>query len=187
MKALINIDYTNDFVAEDGALTCGVPGREIEERLTAITSEFIENGDYVVFAIDKHEEKDAYHPETKLYPPHNIDGTEGRALYGKLSDAYESAKHELNVYYMDKTRYSAFAGTDLLQRLNERGIKEIHAVGVATDICVFHTLVDAYNYGFNIVVHSDAVASFNQEGHAYALHHFKSALGAEITEGGAER
>ena len=29
-KALINIDYTVDFVADAGALTCGVPGQEIE-------------------------------------------------------------------------------------------------------------------------------------------------------------
>lgn len=27
MKALIVIDYTNDFVATDGALTCGEPGQ----------------------------------------------------------------------------------------------------------------------------------------------------------------
>jgi nicotinamidase-related amidase len=187
MKALINIDYTNDFVAENGALTCGEPGQEIEERLTAITSSFIEAGDYVVFAIDKHEVEDAFHPETKLYPPHNIAGTNGRALYGKLAAVYDCAKQKANVYYMDKTRYSAFAGTDLLQRLNERGIKEIHVVGVATDICVLHTLVDAYNYGFRMVVHTDAVASFHQEGHAYALHHFKNVLGAEITEGGVSK
>ena len=30
-KALINIDYTVDFVADAGALTCGEPGQAIEE------------------------------------------------------------------------------------------------------------------------------------------------------------
>lgn len=30
-RALINIDYTNDFVAEDGVLTCGRPGQVIEK------------------------------------------------------------------------------------------------------------------------------------------------------------
>lgn len=54
-RALINIDYTYDFVAEDGALTCGKPGQDIEQHLVAITKQYIENGDYVVFAIDKHE------------------------------------------------------------------------------------------------------------------------------------
>ena len=46
---------------------------------------------------------------------------------------------------MDKTRYSAFAGTDLEMKLRERGIEEVHLVGVCTDICVLHTAVDAYN------------------------------------------
>ena len=31
-RALINIDYTYDFVAEKGALTCGKPGQEIEKN-----------------------------------------------------------------------------------------------------------------------------------------------------------
>ena len=54
---------------------------------------------------------------------------------------------------MDKTRYSAFAGTDLEMKLRERGIEEVHLVGVCTDICVLHTAVDAYNKGFKIVVY----------------------------------
>ncbi len=33
MKALLVIDYTVDFVADDGALTCGEPGQAIEGLL----------------------------------------------------------------------------------------------------------------------------------------------------------
>ena len=179
-RALINIDYTYDFVAEDGALTCGQPGQEIESHLVEITKQYIGAGDYVVFAIDKHEENDAYHPETKLFPPHNIEGTKGRALYGELQHVYEQHKDKENVYYVDKIRYSAFAGTDLEMKLRERGIQEVHLVGVCTDICVLHTAIDAYNKGFHIVVHENAVASFNKEGHAFALEHVKSCLSAEI-------
>lgn len=43
-RALINIDYTYDFVAEKGALTCGKPGQEIEKELVHITKRYIENG-----------------------------------------------------------------------------------------------------------------------------------------------
>ena len=32
-KALLVIDYTMDFVAEDGALTCGQPGIDLENIL----------------------------------------------------------------------------------------------------------------------------------------------------------
>ena len=56
----------------------------------------------------------------------------------------------------------------------------MHLVGVCTDICVLHTAVDAYNKGFKVVVYKDAVASFNQQGHEWALGHFKDSIGAEI-------
>jgi nicotinamidase-related amidase len=179
-KALINVDYTYDFVADDGALTCGKPGQAIEEEITAITKQFIDNGDYVVFAIDVHEEGDPLHPETKLFPPHNLRGTPGRELYGKLKELYDKHKQDDHVDWMDKTRYSAFAGTDLELKLRARGITELHIVGVCTDICVLHTAVDAYNRGYQIVIHEKAVASFDQQGHEWALRHFKGSLGASV-------
>lgn len=177
-KALINVDYTIDFVT--GALPCGEPAIAIEEEIAALTETFIKNGDFVVLAIDLHKENDELHPESKLFPPHNIEGTEGRHLYGKLNDVYRSFSYDQNMYWMDKTRYSAFAGTDLEMKLRERGITEVHLVGVCTDICVLHTAVDAYNKGFHIVIHSKAVASFNEAGHVWALEHFKHTLGAVV-------
>ncbi|HCF31275.1 MAG TPA: isochorismatase, partial [Bacillus sp. (in: Bacteria)] len=36
-RALINIDYTYDFVAEKGALTCGKPGQEIEKEIVYLS------------------------------------------------------------------------------------------------------------------------------------------------------
>lgn len=179
-KALINIDYTVDFVAQDGALTCGQPGQNIEDKIVQITEEYISNGDLVVFAIDTHKKDDKWHPEAKLFPPHNIEGKSGRDLFGNLKDVYENNKTKENVYWMDKTRYSAFAGTDLEIKLRERHITEVHLVGVCTDICVLHTAVDAYNKGFKVVIYKDAVASFNQAGHEWALGHFEGSMGAEI-------
>lgn len=177
-KALIVIDYTCDFVADDGKLTCGKPAQEIEERITELVEEFTEIGEFVVMAVDAHQPDDPHHPETSLFPPHNIIGSEGRTLFGKLDSIYR--KNEDKIYWMDKTRYSAFAGTDLDIRLRSMGIHEIHLTGVCTDICVLHTAVDAYNKGYRIVIHEDAVQSFDAQGHEWALRHFKSTLGAEI-------
>lgn len=179
-RALINVDYTYDFVADDGKLTCGAPGQAIEDKIVAITQEFIEAGDFVTFGIDAHIEGDKLHPETKLFPPHNIVGTAGMELYGGLKELYEKHKDAPNVFYFEKTRYSAFAGTNLELKLRERDIKEVHIVGVCTDICVLHTAVDAYNKGFDIVIHKDAVASFNPVGHEWALEHFEKTLGAKV-------
>ncbi|MBQ9959148.1 MAG: cysteine hydrolase [Oscillospiraceae bacterium] len=179
-KALLVIDYTNDFVADNGSLTCGKAGQAIEARITALAKEYAEAGEYVVFAVDLHYAGDTLHPENKLFPPHNIAGTEGRALYGSLGALYEQIKDLPNVLWMDKTRYSCFAGTPLQQLLTERGIREVALCGVCTDICVLHTAVEAYNLGYGITVHGDAVASFSPEGHSWALGHFSGSLGAAV-------
>lgn len=179
-KALLNIDYTHDFVADDGKLSCGAPGQALEGGIVALTQSFIQAGDDVFFAIDAHLEDDPYHPETRLFPPHNIIGTPGRELYGELAAVYDQHRHSPHVHYFDKTRYSAFVGTPLETRLRERGITELHLVGVCTDICILHTAIDAYNKGFEIVVHRQGVASFNQQGHDFALGHVESILGGKV-------
>lgn len=180
MRALISIDYTNDFVADDGALTTGEAGQSIETALVNVTKEFLEQKEYVVFAIDRHEDGDLYHPETKLFPPHNLENTAGRRLYGKLADVYEAYRHQDQCYWLDKRRYSAFCGTDLDVRLRERKVQDLYLTGVCTDICVLHTAVDAYNLGYRLFIVKNAVASFDPTGHEWALKHFQNTLGAQI-------
>ncbi|SDN61366.1 Nicotinamidase-related amidase [Paenibacillus sp. yr247] len=176
MRALIVIDYTVDFVV--GKLPCGQQALDIEERITELAESFEAAGDWVVMAVDLHDQEDRFHPEYRLFPLHNIRGTEGRSLYGKLDGVYK--QHQDRMYWMDKTRYSAFCGTNLELQLRARGIQELHLVGVCTDICILHTAVDAYNKGFSLVVHTDAVASFNPLGHDWALGHFQNTLGATL-------
>ncbi|MDK6804212.1 isochorismatase family cysteine hydrolase [Aerococcus sp. UMB7834] len=181
-EALINIDYTNDFVADDGSLTCGQPGQAIEDKICDLTERFIQDQEFVVFAIDSHQKDDPYHPESRLFPSHNIQGSQGQELYGRLAGIYQGAKDQAHVYYMEKTRYSAFAGTNLDMKLRERHIQTLHLVGVCTDICILHTAVDAYNLGYQLVIHPTAVASFNQAGHDWALTHFETCLDAKIVD-----
>ena len=88
MKALISIDYTVDFVADDGKLTAGAPAQAISEAIAQVTQLAFDQGAYVFFAIDGHDVNDPFHPESKLFPPHNIVGTIGRDLYGPLADFY---------------------------------------------------------------------------------------------------
>ncbi len=177
-KALLVIDYTHDFVAEDGALTCGEPGIALEPYITELTKTFLNEGHFVAMPVDVHDVDDLYHPETKQFPPHNIRGTAGRNLYGSLQRLYE--EYKADIHWMDKTRFSAFAGTDLELLLRARGITELHLVGVCTDICILHTSVDAYNRGFKLYIHEKGVASFDSAGHAWALRHFENTLGATV-------
>lgn len=179
-KALISIDYTYDFVADDGKLTVGKSAQAIEEAITRVTKEAYEAGNYIFFAIDGHDEGDDFHPETKLFPPHNIKGTSGRDLYGQLADLYTEIKEDSKVFWLDKRHYSAFSGTDLDIRLRERRVTTVVLTGVLTDICVLHTAIYAYNLGYNVEISAEAVASLTEENHQFALNHFKNVLGARI-------
>ena len=156
-KALISIDYTVDFVADDGKLTAGAPAQAISETIAQVTQLAFDQGAYVFFAIDAHDVEDPFHPESKLFPPHNIIGTSGRDLYGPLADFYREHKADPRVFWMDKRHYSAFSGTDLDIRLRERCEDTVILTGVLTDICVLHTAVDAYNLGYQIEVVEPAV------------------------------
>ncbi|MGT2637607.1 cysteine hydrolase family protein [Streptococcus ratti] len=181
-KALISIDYTYDFVADDGKLTAGKPAQAISEGIAQVTQAAYDKGDYIFFAIDGHDEGDVFHPETKLFPPHNIKGTSGRDLYGSLADFYQEHKNDSRVFWLDKRHYSAFSGTDLDIRLRERRVDTVVLTGVLTDICVLHTAVDAYNLGYQIEVVKSAVASLSPENHQFALNHLQNVLGATIIE-----
>lgn len=181
-KALLNIDYTNDFVASDGTLTCGEAGQALHDYIVSLTQKFDQDKEYIVFCIDSHYPDDVHHPESSLFPPHNLVGTTGHDLYGDLEDLYQSICGSEHVEYIEKTRYSAFVGTPLELKLRERDIEELHLVGVCTDICILHTAIDAYNKGFRVCIHQRGVASFNEVGHTWALSHFKDTLGFTIIE-----
>lgn len=51
-KALISIDYTEDFVADSGKLTAGAPAQAISDAISKVTRLAFERGDYIFFTID---------------------------------------------------------------------------------------------------------------------------------------
>lgn len=48
-KALISIDYTVDFVADDGKLTAGAPAQAISKTIAQVTKTAFDLGDYIFF------------------------------------------------------------------------------------------------------------------------------------------
>ena len=61
-EALLIIDYTNDFVADEGALTCGKAGQLIAPQIIALADEFLQQDGWVYFPTDVHTPHDPYHP-----------------------------------------------------------------------------------------------------------------------------
>jgi nicotinamidase-related amidase len=63
-------------------------------------------------------------------------------------------------FIIRKRRYSGFFGTDLDLTLRELGITTLVAIGCDTNICVLHTLADAFYLGYETVLVEDATFTF---------------------------
>lgn len=79
-EALLIIDYTNDFVSDKGSLTCGKPAQELENEIVNLADSFLKQNKWVIIPTDLHFPGNKYHPETKLFPPHNLPNTWGSAI-----------------------------------------------------------------------------------------------------------
>ncbi|MCB8599839.1 isochorismatase family protein, partial [Blautia sp. DFI.9.9] len=55
-EALLIIDYTNDFVADDGALTCGQAAQALDEHITQLADDFLKAGKWVYLPTDVHQQ-----------------------------------------------------------------------------------------------------------------------------------
>jgi len=81
------------------------------------------------------------------WPEHCVQGTPGAEFHPKLRlppDVVVVSKgHE-----PDRDAYSAFDGTGLTSLLQERGIRRVFVGGLAQDVCVRATVLDALRGGF---------------------------------------
>lgn len=66
---------------------------------------------------------------------------------------------------IDKTRYSAFAGSQLRAHLIDRNVDTLIITGSETDVCVLATVLDAVDLGYHVIVVRDAICSSSDAGH----------------------
>lgn len=65
----------------------------------------------------------------------------------------------------DKFVYSAFADGRLPAWFADRGVSTLLISGAETDVCVLATILAAVDYGYRVVLVTDAVCSSSDEGH----------------------
>lgn len=172
MNALVIIDVQNDFMP-GGAL--GVPeGDGIIPVINSIQDCFDlviatqdwHPPDHVSFASNHHgkavfEKADLDGVNQTLWPDHCVQGTEGAGFHPELET------HRLAAIFRKGMNpgvdsYSAFydnnhlVSTGLAGYLREKGVTRVYFCGLASDICVYHTIKDALAEGFSAVFIEDA-------------------------------
>lgn len=159
-RALIVVDYQNDFTPPEGALA--VPhGDEIAGRINELgrSGEF----EFVVATRDWHPpDHGSFAEQGGTWPVHCVRGSRGAQLHPDLdADMVDLIVDKGQA--PDREGYSGFEATGLEEVLRERGIDEVTVVGLATDYCVKHTALDAARAGFAVRVDTSATRGVDVE------------------------
>lgn len=92
---------------------------------------------------------------------------------GALARLLAPGPHDLTVL---KPRHSAFFATPLDMLLRDMGVHNLVVTGLATDMCVHFTAVDAFMRGYRLWVPSDCVAAETPAAQQAALQHMEHTL-----------
>ena len=182
--ALIVVDVQNDFLPH-GALAVA-HGDEVVAPLNRYLEAFARAGLPIFATRDWHPPN---HCSFKAYggpwPPHCIAGTPGAAFASNLQ-LPPQAQVLSKATTQEKDAYSGFGGTELRERLAAAGVRRVFVGGLATDVCVLNTVLDARKYGFEVVLIEDAVRAVEAKpgDGARALEQMKQA-GARLQPAGA--
>jgi len=168
--ALLVTDMLNDFLDPKGTLYVGAAGREIIPFVAAKIAETRRQGGAVIFVCDAHAPDDR---EFQYFAPHALQGSWGSEIIPEL--LRQPGDHRV-----DKTRYSAFAGTRLDEVLQQEQVDRVAVVGVCTSICVLETVKELFDRDFPTVVYRGGVADFDPEAHAFALKQIEGIFGARV-------
>lgn len=112
------------------------------------------------------------------WPPHCVQETPGAAFHDELrlpDDAMIVSKGE----HPDFDQYSAFDRTDLAAILRRRGVKRLWIGGLAEDVCVRATVLDARREGFETHLLVDATRPVDPAQGRAVLNEMRDA-GAEL-------
>ena len=156
MEALLIVDFQNDFTP-GGALE--VPdGDAIAGRLNELAAD--PRFELVVATRDWHPPAPRLVPRARAGPGRC---TACRAPRGpSCTPTLDRSRGSTSCSTRARTRategYSAFEATGLEELLRERGVDRLTVAGLATDVCVLNTALDALDLGFEVEVDREAAA-----------------------------
>ncbi len=171
--ALVVVDVQNDF-CPGGALPID-RGDEVVSVLNRWIAQAERLGIPVVASRDWHPPKHrSFKPQGGQWPVHCVAETEGAAFHPELKlpeDATIITKGDRS----DRDQYSAFDATGLAGALRERGVKRVFVGGLAEDVCVRATALDAVLAKFDTHLIVGATRPVTVEGGKNALAEMREA------------
>jgi nicotinamidase/pyrazinamidase len=97
------------------------------------------------------------------WPVHCVQETDGARIHPGLMlppDTIIVTKGDR----LDRDQYSAFDETGLADELRKRGVRRVWVGGLAQDVCVRATVLDARRLGFETIVLADGTRPVTREG-----------------------
>jgi nicotinamidase/pyrazinamidase len=163
--ALVVVDVQNDFADPEGSLFVrgaeAAVDRVVEEVLAAD-----EAGVPVLYTADWHPPRTPhFDTDGGVWPVHCVADTWGSAFHPALPVVGPVVRKGVD----GSDGYSGFAvrdpssgestATELEQLLRDRGVTALVVTGIATDVCVAATVLDARRLGFDVTVVAGATAA----------------------------
>jgi len=151
--ALIVVDVQTDF-CPGGALPIE-GGDEVVPVLNRWIDAAVNAHVPVVASRDWHPAEHVSFKPSGEWPIHCVQGTSGARFHPALR-LPDSANVVTKGNRSDRDQYSAFDGTGLAAELRNQDVQRVWIGGLAQDVCVRATVLDARHEGFDTIVIADA-------------------------------
>ena len=162
--ALLIIDMVKDNFIESRNLPITPFALAIIQPLNKLIDVFRSQKWPIIFSTD------AFHEDDFIFKgrmkPHSLSGTEG----AEVVDALDIQDDDL---WQPKPRFSAFFNTGLENWLRERGVSLCAVGGLATNVCVLTTVLDAICHDFKAVLLEDCSAASSKKVHEQTLDNYR--------------
>ena len=156
MKALIVVDMQHDFTYGKFRNERAI---EIIDKINKVIAIFRRKKLPIIFTRDAHIKHDK---EFEIWGEHAVKGTAGY----ELAKGLDFRKNDMVI---NKRSYDAFFNTDLDGILREKNVKDIFICGIATHVCVLHTVAGAFFRGYRTYIIRDCITSFDERWHELGI------------------
>ena len=183
--ALVVVDVQNDFAHPDGSLYVE-GGEQVAGRVNQLVQEARAAGAAVIYTQDWHPHETPHFVDSGgIWPRHCVQGTwgarfvDGLAVDGPVVQKGTDGEDGYSGFSVRDPQTGSVHATALDRMLRERGIERVVVVGIAQDVCVKETALDARRLGYATAVLADATRPVDPAQGARALTAMRDA-GVEV-------